>query len=29
MTAREAIPPATRAKLELLVGKYLNSKAGA
>jgi 5'-methylthioadenosine phosphorylase len=29
MTAHEAIPPATRAKLDLLVGKYLNSKAGA
>jgi 5'-methylthioadenosine phosphorylase len=29
MTAPEAIPPATRAKLDLLVGKYLNSKKGA
>ena len=29
MTAPEAIPAATRAKLELLVGKYLDAKAGA
>jgi 5'-methylthioadenosine phosphorylase len=29
MTAPEAIPPATRAKLDLLVGKYLSAKAGA
>ena len=29
MTAPEAIPPATRAKLDLLVGKYLSQKAGA
>jgi 5'-methylthioadenosine phosphorylase len=29
MTAHDAIPPATRAKLELLVGKYLSAKAGA
>jgi hypothetical protein len=29
MTAPSAIPPATRAKLDLLVGKYLNAKAGA
>jgi hypothetical protein len=29
MTAPEAIPAATRAKLDLLVGKYLSSKAGA
>jgi 5'-methylthioadenosine phosphorylase len=29
MTAPEAIPPATRAKLDLLIGKYLGSKAGA
>jgi 5'-methylthioadenosine phosphorylase len=29
MTAPEVVPPATRAKLELLVGKYLGSKAGA
>jgi 5'-methylthioadenosine phosphorylase len=29
MTAPEAIPPAIREKLDLLVGKYLNSKKGA
>ena len=29
MTAPEAVPAATRAKLELIVGKYLGSKAGA
>ncbi len=29
MTAPEAIPAATRAKLDLLVGKYLSPKAGA
>ena len=29
MTAPEAVPTATRAKLDLLVGKYLSSKAGA
>ncbi len=29
MTAPQAIPAATRAKLDLLVGKYLSSKAGA
>ncbi len=29
ITAPEAIPPATRARLELLVGKYLPTKAGA
>jgi 5'-methylthioadenosine phosphorylase len=28
MTAPEAIPPATRARLDLLVGKYLGAKAG-
>jgi 5'-methylthioadenosine phosphorylase len=28
MTAPDAIPAATRAKLDLLVGKYLNSKVG-
>jgi 5'-methylthioadenosine phosphorylase len=29
MTSPDAVPPATRAKLELIVGKYLNPKAGA
>jgi 5'-methylthioadenosine phosphorylase len=29
MTAHDAIPPAARAKLDLLIGKYLNAKAGA
>jgi 5'-methylthioadenosine phosphorylase len=29
MTAPDAIPPATRAKLDLLVGKYLGAKVGA
>jgi 5'-methylthioadenosine phosphorylase len=29
MTPPEAIPPATRAKLDLIVGKYLSVKAGA
>lgn len=29
MTAPDAIPSATRAKLDLLVGKYLSAKAGA
>ena len=29
MTAPEAIPPATRTRLELIVGKYLGPKAGA
>jgi 5'-methylthioadenosine phosphorylase len=29
MTAPDAIPLATRAKLDLLVGKYLSAKAGA
>jgi len=29
MTAPEAIPPATRARLDLIVGKYLGKKAGA
>ena len=29
MTAPERIPPATRAKLDLLVGKYLSAKVGA
>jgi 5'-methylthioadenosine phosphorylase len=29
MTAPEEIPPATRARLDLLVGKYLGAKAGA
>jgi hypothetical protein len=29
MTAPDAIPAATRAKLDLLVGKYLGKKAGA
>jgi 5'-methylthioadenosine phosphorylase len=29
MTAPEAVPPSTRAKLDLIVGKYLGEKAGA
>jgi hypothetical protein len=29
MTAPDAVPPATLAKLDLIVGKYLNPKAGA
>ncbi len=29
MTAPNAVPPATRAKLDLIVGKYLTPKAGA